>query len=106
MAEKSLDLLVAVQRAQDVIKKFKAKEIGVIQFAQEVAKIIEEYANEVNAEIADGVVSGKDKKAIAVSIINSAIDIPLIPEGVEAYLIGLLVDWVVDLLNKTGVFNK
>ena len=106
MAEKTLDLLVAVQRAQDIIKKFKAKEIGVIQLAQEVAKIVEDYANEVNATIAEGKVSGKDKKAIAVSILNSAIDIPWVPEAVEAYLFGLLVDWVVDLLNKTGVFNK
>jgi hypothetical protein len=100
--EKSLDLGVAFGRAQEVIKKYASKEISLIQLVQGVVVIIEEYAKEVAATVAEGVVSGKDKKKIAVSILNAAIDIPFVPEMFEEIIIGFLVDWVVDLLNKTG----
>jgi len=100
--EKSLDLGVAFGRAAEIIKKFTSKEIGIIQLVQGVVSIVEEYAKEVSAEIEAGVISGADKKKIAVSILNAAIDIPWIPEAIEGMVIGYLVDWVVDLLNKTG----
>jgi len=100
--EKTLDLGVAFSRAQEVIKKYSTKEISLIQLVQGVVTIIEEYAKEVASTVAAGVVSGQDKKKIAVSILNAAIDIPWVPEAVEAVILGYLVDWVVDLLNKTG----
>ena len=100
--EKSLDLGVAFGRAQEIIKKYTSKEISLIQLVQGVVTIVEEYAKEVTATVAAGVVSGTDKKKIAVSIINASIDIPYVPEYLEGIIIGFLVDWVVDLLNKTG----
>jgi len=100
--EKTLDLGIAFSRAQEVIKKYSTKEISLIQLVQGVVTIIEEYAKEVSATVAEGIVTGKDKKKIAVSILNAAIDIPYVPEMFEEIVIGFLVDWVVDLLNKTG----
>ena len=100
--EKTLDLMVALQRAQGIIAKYSKKEISLIQFVQEIVKLIEEYAKEVSASVADGVISGKDKKKIAVSIINAAVDIPYVPEYVEEIIISFIVDQVVAMLNKTG----
>lgn len=43
---------------------------------------------------------GKDKKSKAVEIINEFIDIPLLPESVEAKLIGIAVDCIVEVFNE------
>ena len=44
--------------------------------------------------------SGADKRRIAINIVNDLIDIPLIPESIEAKLIGLLIDLVIYAFNE------
>ena len=43
--------------------------------------------------------SGDDKKVIAVSLINSLVDVPFIPEFIEERIISLIVDYTVYMFN-------
>jgi len=44
--------------------------------------------------------SGKEKRAVAVKLINKAVDVPLLPEWVEGKVFGLLVDFTIYLYNQ------
>ena len=45
--------------------------------------------------------AGDDKRAWVVELINDKVDVPYVPEAIEAEFIGLLVDLAVDLvINK------
>lgn len=46
--------------------------------------------------------AGNLKKELAVRILNKAIDVPYMPENIEAILIGYAVDAVVAAFNKHG----
>ncbi len=54
---------------------------------------------ELAAQKTQGMTSA-EKKELAVTIINRLIDIPLIPESVEAMLLGYAIDAIVSALNK------
>jgi hypothetical protein len=47
-----------------------------------------------------GGMTGEDKKKLAIDIINKFIDIPILPEGVEAILIGWVIDFFIGIINK------
>jgi len=44
--------------------------------------------------------TGPDKKEVLVRVINRLIDIPFVPENVEGWAIEMLIDQVIDWLNK------
>jgi len=44
--------------------------------------------------------SGEEKKAFAVNALNSMIDVPFIPEFIEAKLLGAAIDLAVYIFNK------
>jgi len=48
---------------------------------------------------------GEDKKQKAIQIINNVVDIPFLPETIEAQLISILIDCVVEILN-TAFWKK
>lgn len=54
---------------------------------------------ELAAQKTQGMTSA-EKKELAINIINRLIDIPLIPESVEAMLLGYAIDAIVAALNK------
>lgn len=59
----------------------------------------------VNVEsIIEVKLEGKEKRQLAIDIINELVDIPVIPEFIEAKIIGLVVDAIVSALNK--IFGK
>ena len=64
---------------------------------KDFAKIVGECI--VEAEKLMGM-SGANKKDYVVKALNAVIDIPFIPEAIEAKIIGLIVDIVVDVVNK------
>lgn len=79
------------------IGKFNADAVKeVYTIIVDVIQTIEEYSNNVQQ------LSGEDKKAVAVEMLNDIIDIPFIPDFVEGSLIGWSVDLVVDVFNKLG----
>lgn len=62
----------------------------------DAVKVIEEYSANIKP------LTGEDKKAVAVELMNDIIDIPWIPEFVEAALISWSIDLVVEVFNKLG----
>lgn len=77
------------------IGKFNAEAVAeAYSIIVEVIETVEEYSNNVQT------LSGEDKKAVAVEMLNDIIDIPWVPEFVEGSLIGWSVDLVVMLFNK------
>lgn len=59
---------------------------------------IEAAVGQVELEFGPG--GGEAKRRAAVALINAVVDIPWLPEPVEAVLFGLLVDAVVHLYNR------
>jgi hypothetical protein len=57
------------------------------------------------AEELFGAGSGKEKRAWVIATLNKAVDIPVIPENMEALFLGLLIDFVVDLFNEGQIGN-
>lgn len=105
MANK-LDLSEMFSRMGAMIGQLKSGEINALQFILGTVQMVEGYSNEVKAVAGAEAVSGSDKKEIAVKVINDAVDIPGVPEGVEGWLFGFLVDIVVDMFNREGLFKK
>lgn len=60
-----------------------------------VVKVVEEVASGFKG------LTGADKKKAAIEIINRLIDVPIVPESVEEWVISFLVDKVVGWLNDT-----
>jgi|GEM_PF-950143 len=71
---------------------------GALSALPEVVKAVEAKAAAVCG------LSGEEKKELAVEIINALVDIPYLPESLEAKLIGFGVDAAVAALNK--IFGK
>jgi len=53
-----------------------------------------------DAEIKFGRGKGIDKRKFAIELINAIVDIPILPEFLEEKIIGLLVDFAVDIFNR------
>ncbi len=49
---------------------------------------------------------GETKKKKAIDIINQMVDIPVIPEFLEEQVFGLVIDLVVYIFNKFGIFQS
>lgn len=54
----------------------------------------------MEAEERWGAGNGQAKRRLAVKILNAAIDLPWLPEVVEAWLFGLMVDLTIYILNR------
>lgn len=68
----------------------------------DVVKNIPDVVAAVEKVGVDLKLAGEQKRDLAVKIINRLVDIPLVPESVEAILIGFVVDAVVAAYNKYG----
>lgn len=49
--------------------------------------------------------TGEVKKQKAIDIINAMVDIPSVPEFIEAKIIEVVIDLVVYIFNKYGIFK-
>jgi len=67
--------------------------IALFNICKAVVLIIEEYAQEI------GGIPGPEKREAAVEFINKYVNIPILPEFVEALVIGKVVDWAVAEFN-------
>lgn len=63
-------------------------------------KIIPGVIQEVEAVGRKFSLAGKDKRALAVKVLNKAIDIPVAPEALEAVIFGFVIDACLALANK------
>jgi len=88
------------KKAEELVAKLdevKGKIAGVdslraaLDIVPDVVALVEAEASEL---------AGADKKALAVAVLNRLIDIPLLPESVEAVIIGWAIDAAVSALNK------
>ncbi len=64
-----------------------------IAFA-ELVKAVETAENEL------GLTTGREKRDFAVRMINAAVDIPWLPEWVEAIVFGWMIDLAIYLFNR------
>jgi len=91
-------LLKDVQTAIDILKQNKDWNIdninGKVDLLQSVIVEVEKTAQEVGGML------GAEKKELAVAILNKLIDIPILPEWVEAKVIEYIIDVVIALMNK------
>lgn len=94
-----MDLNLILEKGQHIFQDFKDKKLNIIQLIQEVVKLVESIASEF------GGTTGKEKKEIAIQAIQSVIDIPFVPQGLEAWIYGFLIDQIVGALNNSGVFK-
>ena len=70
-----------------------------------IAKLFGPVIKTVEEVALEGVkLSGAEKKEAAVAILNELIDIPLLPEWIEAKVISLIIDAVVEGFNS--IFSK
>ena len=69
---------------------------------REAVRNIPDVVHAVEKVCIDLKLAGDKKKEVAVLIINGMLDIPWIPESVEATLIGFAIDSVVAAFNKFG----
>ena len=60
----------------------------------------------ITAEREFGAGEGVSKKEKVVNTVNALVDIPVIPEFIEEKVFSLVVDLVVYLFNKYGLFDK
>ena len=67
---------------------------GQVDILQATLVEVEKTANEV------GGLPGEQKKKLAVEIINKIVDIPVIPEWVEAKIIEYIIDIMIGFFNK------
>jgi len=88
------------KKAEELVAKLdevkgKIQGVGSIKAALD---IVPDVVSLVEAEAAD--LAGADKKKLAVAVLNKLIDIPFIPESVEAIIIGWAIDAAVAALNR------
>ncbi len=58
------------------------------------------------AEKEFGAGAGFNKKQMVVNVVNSFVDIPVIPEFLEERVFSLIIDLVVFIFNKYNLFEK
>lgn len=73
---------------------------------QAVVKVVENFSKVVDREVSESNLKGESKQALAIRLINDNIDIPFVPEWMEASVIKFFVDKAVDQFNKSGVFSR
>lgn len=61
---------------------------------EQVIKAVEQVERELIGK------KGREKRDLAVRLINAAVDIPWLPEWIEAILFGFMVDLVVHVCNR------
>jgi len=70
--------------------------VEVFDIVSQVVQTIENFASELSD------ISGEEKRDAAVEILNEILDVPFMPEFVEASLLGWSIDLTVSLFNKIG----
>lgn len=98
MSEEQMEDMVReiMAGAKDIINRIKSVHgvDGAVSAIPDVILMVEKYAAGITG------LSGPDKKALAIEILNTLIDVPLLPEAIEAKLIGIAIDAAVGALNK------
>jgi len=81
---------------------------GVFDKALEIVSQVEQNAEVIKADDAQENLTGAQKKAMAVGLLNACIDIPMLPEFVEKKIftsvVGLIIEFAVYVHNKFDLF--
>ena len=90
------------KKAQELLDKLGAvkDKIKTVKSLKDAAEAVPDVVKLVEGVGQDEDIKGSDKKALAVAVLNTLIDIPFLPESVESMLIGWAIDAVVSALNK------
>lgn len=94
-----MDVKLILEKGKQIFEDYKEHKINIIQMVQEVVKTVEEIAKEFQGT------TGEQKKAIAIQAMESVIDIPFVPQGLETWIYGFLIDQIVGAFNNSGVFK-
>jgi len=90
------------KKAKELLEKLDGlkDKVKAVKTLKDAAAVIPDVICVVEATGTDEDLKGADKKELAVAILNALVDIPFLPESVEAMLIGWAIDAVIAALNK------
>lgn len=107
MAKKIIEEVKAMPNIGEAVQAAKAAmaaEEGALKKAlagiRAVQPVVTEVIHVVERVGAEAKLAGDKKRDLAVAIINELVDIPMVPEAGEAYIIGFIVDMLVGAFNK------
>ena len=86
-------LIKELEQLRDDIKDFDFPE-DLLEVVTEVVASVEYYSNVTEK------LDGKEKKKLAIILINILVDVPGLPEFVEEKIIEMIVEWTVSIFNK------
>lgn len=86
------EIKVKASEAKETVKGVKSAGEA-IKLLPTVVKSVEELSKEIKQ-------SGLNKRNLVVNVLNSFVDIPFIPESIEAAIFGVAVDAVIAAFNK------
>lgn len=85
----------SIAKVQGVVEPVKAKDYKeAFEIGSMVIKEVEAYSSKVSK------LSGEEKRQLAIDVLNTLIDVPVLPEFIEAIAIGKLIDVIVSILNR------
>lgn len=101
-------------RTVDTVREYKEGEHTMIKLhnvfdkALEIVNQVEQNAEVIKADDSQENLTGAQKKAMAVDLLNACIDIPMLPEFVEKKIftsvVGLIIEFAVYVSNKFKLF--
>jgi hypothetical protein len=86
------------EKVADLIAKMKALGIENVKSFQDAILLVPKVVKLVEEE--QWILEAEDKKALAVEVINQLVDIPFLPEALEAQVFGVMIDVAVIVLNE------
>lgn len=111
--DKHMEEKITKEKVEAVKAKLNELKISVIKLKEQMwetkgvaprlklaIKIVPDVVKAVEAVSAEIPASGEEKKELAIKVINDLIDIPYLPETLEAVIIGFAIDVAVDAFNK------
>lgn len=99
MDEKTVDINALAEEILADLKELKG-EVAEVKSAKEAVTLIPEVVKKVEEVAGNVKLASTQKKELAVAVLNKLIDIPWIPENVEAVAIGYAIDAVIAAVNK------
>jgi len=76
------------------------EEAKAVKSMKDAFNILPEVIRKVEEVSADVKIAGEQKKELAIYVLNRIIDVPWLPERVEAWLINMAIDAVIAALNR------
>lgn len=107
LAKKIVEEIKALPNIGEAVQSAKAAmaaEEGALKKAlagiRAIQPVVTEVVHVVERVGAESKLAGDKKRELAIAIINELVDIPMVPEAGEAYIIGFIIDMLIGAFNK------